>query len=364
MGGIAFYAPMKPPTDPVPSGDRTMARALMTALGELDFGAVHLISEFGSREGKGDPAKQEEILATAEIERKRIAGCISPALWLTYHSYYKAPDLIGPTLSRHWRIPYVLVEATRARSRLHGSYARFAAEAEAACDAADVIFWLTERDRFALQRDRPPRQNLIRLRPFLDLEELPPITERTADTLPVKFLTCGMFRPGDKMKSYEALASALALVHSRCWQLTIVGDGPKHAEIMALFSRFGERVTFAGSLTPDHLAERFASADAFLWPGVNEAFGMVYLEAQAQGCPVLAEDRSGVRDVVRDGGWLVAPDDPPAYAAAIERIIKDPDARVAVGRKGRAQIADDHLLGAARTSLKSGLDPLMEGMNR
>ena len=95
---------------------------------------------------------------------------LRPDLWLTYHSYYKAPDLLGPRLSRQWGIPYVLVEATRASKRLKGPYARFAKAAEAACDAADVIFYLTEYDREALERDRVPGQRLARLRPFLAAE--------------------------------------------------------------------------------------------------------------------------------------------------------------------------------------------------
>lgn len=359
MAGIAFYAPMKPPTDPVPSGDRTMARALMAALGGLGLGPVRLISQLQTREGKGDESRQDEIFHAALAERERLAGEEPPALWLTYHSYYKAPDLLGPAMSRHWAIPYVLVEATRAAKRLTGPYARFAAAAESACDAADVIFFMTERDREALERHRRPRQSLIRLRPFLNRQALGAAGNARADGGPIRFLACAMFRAGDKLDSYTALAAALALVQPDGWTLTIIGDGPRRADVELLFSAFGDRVMFLGALAPEQLADRFASTDMLLWPGVGEAFGMVYLEAQAQGCPVLAEDRPGVRDVVRDGGWLVAPQDPPAFAKAIETLMKDDDARIATGRKGRAQIAADHLLDGARASLKAGLDPLI-----
>ncbi len=359
MAGIAFYAPMKPPTDPVPSGDRTMARALMAALSGVGLGAVRLVSELRTRDSTGEATKQDEIFRAASLEIERLAQEEPPALWLTYHSYYKAPDLLGPALSRHWGIPYVLVEATRAAKRLAGPYARFAAASEAACDAADSIFTMTERDREALERDRPPHQNLIRLRPFLNLENLGVAVNRHADGGPIRFLACAMFRDGDKLASYRALAAALALVRSKAWTLTIIGGGPKRADVEQLFSEFGDRVTFLVALAPEQLGEHFASADMLLWPGVGEAYGMVYLEAQAKGCPVLAEDRPGVRDVVRDGGWLVAPDDPPAFARAIERLMTDDQARLAAGRKARAQIAAEHLLDGARASLKAELDPLM-----
>ena len=72
---------------------------------------------------------------------------------------------------------------------------------------------------------------------------------------------------------------------------------------------------------------------------------MVYLEAQAQGCPVLAEDRPGVREVVRDGGWLVPAGKPSAPTQKRStRLSPNANARLAAGRKGRAQIAADHLL--------------------
>lgn len=353
---------MKPPTDPVPSGDRTMARALVAALSGL--GSVCLISELRTRDGTGEKARQDEIFHAAELEEERLVKKDPPALWLTYHSYFKAPDLLGPALSRHWGIPYALVEATRAHKRLSGPYARFAAAAEAACDAADVIFYLTEYDREALERDRPPHQSLIRLRPFLNRKTLNAAGGRQARDGPVRFLACAMFRDGDKLESYTTLAATLALVKPDGWTLTIIGDGPRRAEVEALFSVFGDRVIFLGALAPDELAGHFASADSLLWPGVGEAFGMVYLEAQAQGCPVLAEDRPGVRDVVRDGGWLVAPDDPATFAVAIETLMTDDEARLAAGRRACRQIAADHLLGAARARLKAGLEPLIGRRSR
>ncbi len=91
-----------------------MARALIAALSGTGLGAVRLISELRTREGKGDRARQDEIFHAAEVERERLTKEDPSALWLTYHCYSKAPDLLGPALSSHWGIPYALVEATRA----------------------------------------------------------------------------------------------------------------------------------------------------------------------------------------------------------------------------------------------------------
>lgn len=359
MPGVAFYAPMKPPDDPVPSGDRTMARALLAALDGAGLGDVRVISRLRSRDGAGDQTKQNAIFAAAELECERLLHETPPDIWLTYHSYYKAPDLLGPRLSRQWGIPYAIVEGTRASSRLAGPYARFAKAAEIACDAADVIFYLTEYDREALERDRVAGQEILRLRPFIAEEALTPVVEHPVASDIIKLVACGMFRAGDKLASYAMLARTLALVQSDAWQLRIIGDGPARSEVQALFSSFGDRVTLAGALNQEGVAGEFQTSDLLVWPGVGEAFGMVYLEAQAQGCPVLAEDRDGVRDVVRDGGWLSPPGDERAYATWIDALIRDPAGRRSAGLRARARVAADHLLPSARATLVTALRPLI-----
>jgi hypothetical protein len=363
MADIAFYAPMKPPDDPTPSGDRTMARALIAALEGCGLGNVAIASRLRSRDADGDMKTQDRLFEAADREIERLAAGRPPALWLTYHSYYKAPDLLGPRLSRLWGIPYALVEGTRASSRLTGPYARFAKAAETACDAAALIFYLTEYDREALERDRVSGQQIVRLRPFLLKDTPAPLPPRNEGDN-ARLVACGMFRHGDKLASYRALATALARVRSMAWSLTIIGDGPARAEIEHLFSPFGRRIVFLGAVGQDAVAEEFRQSDLLVWPGVGEAFGMVYLEAQAQGCPVLAEDRVGVRDVVGAGGWLAPANDPDAYAARLDMLIADHETRRLLGRNGHTEISRRHLLGSARATLSSSLLPLMREPRR
>ena len=249
MSIIAFYAPMKPPDDPVPSGDRTMARALLAALEGAGLGDVHLASRLRSRDGEGDPAAQDRIFEDAEPRssgfppaRGRTSG--SPITPTT-----RRPTCSGRASPGTGAFPMSLIEATRASKRLQGPYARFAKAAEAACDAADVIFYLTEYDREALERDRVAGQRLARLRPFLAAEALPPWQPRPqSDTF--RLLACAMFRPGDKLASYKTLAAALALVRSQAWSLRIIGDGPARAEVEALFSRVRGQGDVSGRSRP------------------------------------------------------------------------------------------------------------------
>jgi len=256
-------------------------------------------------------------------------------------------------------IPYVLIESTRAPKRLTGPWARFAGLSEAACDQAKVIFTMTDRDLPALTAVRPQGQHLRPLRPFLLRDALGPAPDR-ADR-GTRLLAVGMMRFGDKSASFAALARALARVRAPGWHLDIAGDGAARAQVTPLFARFGASVRFLGQLDEDALAAAYRAADVFVWPGVNEAYGMVYLEAQAAALPVLAENRPGVRDVVRAGGILTPPDDPAAYAAAIDALLANPDTARALGQRGRAQIGADHLAPAAQRALWAGLNAALGG---
>lgn len=353
---LAFYAPLKAPDHPVPSGDRAMARALMSAL-EHGGHDVSVASDLRLYDGRGDAQAQERMADQAALEVARLMGTGRQQCWqawLTYHNYYKAPDLIGPTVARLLGIPYLQVESTRARKRLSGAWASFAAAAEAASDAAHTIFYLTHRDAETLRRDAPEGQKLVHLPPFLDRTTLPPRSTQGGAMLAV-----AMMRAGDKLASYALIAETLAaLPATQDWHLDIAGDGPARPEVAALMAPFGARVTFLGALSPDELAAQYASASLLLWPGVNEAFGMTYLEAQAAGIPVVAQDRAGVRDVVY-GPMTPVDAGPAALAQRVQTLLQDPAALHDAGTQARNRIAAQHLLPAAAARLNETLEALL-----
>ncbi|WP_199699383.1 glycosyltransferase family 4 protein [Oleomonas cavernae] len=242
-----------------------------------------------------------------------------PRLWFTYHVYYKAPDLIGPVVARRLGIPYLVAEGSRSPKRAAGPWARGHAQAEAALDAARVILVLNERDRPALAAAQPASQRLVPFPPFLD-PAVWPAAPREATAGPLRLLTVAMMRAGDKRASYDLLAQALELAADLPWTLDIVGDGPARAAVEARFSGLGDRVRWHGLVTDRAvLGSYYAGADLLVWPAVNEAFGMIFLEAALHGCPALAGDFGGVRGVVRPGetGVIVAPGDASALAAAL-----------------------------------------------
>ncbi|MFL5178400.1 MAG: glycosyltransferase family 1 protein, partial [Microvirga sp.] len=168
---VAFYAPMKDPDHPAPSGDRTMARLLLKALGNAGF-RPELASALRSWDRVGDAAFQDEMRRSGGAEADRLVARWTnarpgdrPRLWFTYHLYYKAPDWIGPRVADALRIPYVVAEASRAGKRARGAWAAAHAGAEAALDRADAIFVMTEADREALERHRRNGQRLLELPP-------------------------------------------------------------------------------------------------------------------------------------------------------------------------------------------------------
>jgi glycosyltransferase involved in cell wall biosynthesis len=123
-------------------------------------------------------------------------------------------------------------------------------------------------------------------------------------------------------------------------QLAIVGDGPlRHTlEERASAESVTDAVHFVGRMEHARVLALMARAQLFALPSWDEAFGLVYTEAMAQGTPVLALQGGGPEDFVEDGvsGWLVPAHDPKAIAGVIARVLDDPDGAAAVGAAGRA----------------------------
>ena len=104
------------------------------------------------------------------------------------------------------------------------------------------------------------------------------------------------------------------------------------------------------------LAIGFAGTALMFWPGVNEAIGLIYLEAQAAGVPVLAQDRPGLSDVIAPCLHRPAVEGGPEALAQTMRDLLDtppPPERL------RAQIAARHLLPSAADTLRAALLPVL-----
>lgn len=363
---IAFHAPMKGPDHPVPSGDRTVARLYRQALEQAGF-AVEIASSFRSYDGAGDAGRQAEILPEAARERARIAAEWTahgaPDLWFTYHLYHKAPDLLGPELARHFCIPYVVAEPSHAPKRAVGPWADFFRRAEEGIRAADMVLLATAADAECVAPLRAGKA-LVWMPPFIDDTGWSAAAQPTRGQGPLRLITVAMMRAGDKVQSYRLLAEALARLGAagREFVLDVIGDGSERVAVETAFLHSAMPVTFHGAISDRAvLSRRLAAADIYVWPAVNEAYGMAFLEAQLHGVPVVAGDEGGVSDVVMDGrtGLLVPPRDPAAMAEAVAQLIDAPLRRRALGEAARQFVTGERLLPAAARRLGAALRPLL-----
>lgn len=352
---IAFYSPIKPPGHPVPSGDRLMARLLIRAF-ELAGVDVDVVSEFRSFRREPDAGGMAGLKAEAGAEKARIIAAWQregvPDLFFTYHPYYKAPDLIGRELSRRFAIPYVTAEASYSRRRNESGWSEMQAFVRSAVEAAAVNISMTERDRDGLLSNFPAVKAAI-LPPFLDVA---PFLLHEPAPESGRLVTVAMMRPGDKLDSYRLLASALAEIRDADWSLSIAGDGPARPEVEALFAGFEPgRVIWHGEMEQDEIAHLLSRSSIYVWPGCGEAYGLAYLEAQAAGLPVVAQEIAGVPSVVGDGrtGILTAAGDIGAYASAIRRLLSSDDERERLALGARTLVGRERSLEAASQRLMS-----------
>jgi hypothetical protein len=374
---VAFYAPLKAPDHPVPSGDRRVARLLIAALTRAGH-KVQVASRLRSFDGIGDPERQQrlrrqgEAIAARLIARLRAADAEQrPQAWFTYHPYYKAPDWIGPAVSDALDIPYLIAEASHAAKRAEGPWAAGHAATATAIMAADCVFCLNPVDVGGLMPLVRDRSRLVTLPPFLDTGAYGTpdrATARAALALRLGLqpeaepgspwlIAVAMMRPGDKLQSYRVLGDALAQLLDRDWRLIVVGDGKARDEVEAALAPLGGRVAWVGALAPEDVAPVYAAADICVWPAVNEAYGMALLEAQAAGLPVVAGSGGGVPSIVadRETGLLTRPGDALSFAAALARLLGDAELRAAMGAAARRRVVEHHGIDAAAGRIDTAL---------
>lgn len=143
------------------------------------------------------------------------------------------------------------------------------------------------------------------------------------------------------IKRNADVIEALALVGDRRARLAFLGDGPERASLEALTERLGvrERVHFAGFVRD--IRPTVASANALVLASQREGLARSIMEALALEVPVIASTARGNRELVDpERGILVPVGDPGALAAAMDRIIDDPEEGRRMGARGRARMIE------------------------
>jgi len=178
----------------------------------------------------------------------------------------------------------------------------------------------------------------------------PPGTDKAAPARgssggPPALLAVGALVP---RKGYDVLIAALATLVHLPWHLTVAGDrsrDPATAQrLEADIARLGliDRITLAGAVSDERLDALYDGADLFVLPSRYEGYGMAFAAAIARGLPVIGTDAGAIPEAVpADAGILVPPDNTPALAAALYRLITDADERgrlAAAARSAAAQL--------------------------
>ncbi|MHC1713813.1 MAG: glycosyltransferase family 4 protein [Solidesulfovibrio sp.] len=349
---VAFYAPFKPLDHPDPSGDRTIGRELAATL--VGEGLTLTVpSLFRSRWLSARPVLWLAALgarraALEEASRAKIRA------WLTYHAYYKSPDVIGPYVARELGIPYVIFQGVYSTKPRRSLKTRLGYELNRrSLLAARMVFSNRQLDLKNLRR-LLPENRLAYVRPGIDpgvftFDGAARRAQRRSwgvEDLPV-VVTAAMFRDDVKTKSLTYLFERLGeLARSGLrFALVVAGDGEKRESLAALAEReLPGRHLFLGRVPREELGAIYGAGDVFAFPGIRESLGMVYLEAQAAGLPVVALADGGVPEVVANGktGLLTPPGDDAAYRQALTELLLDRKRRREMGEAAEAFVRERH----------------------
>lgn len=139
-------------------------------------------------------------------------------------------------------------------------------------------------------------------------------------------------------------AAARILQRNPQHHFVVAGEGPDRPALQALIAELGiaSHIDLQGH-TPD-MADFYSSIDVLVSASRQEGLPMAILEGMASGLAPVATTVGAVPQVVRDGetGLLVEPNDPAALAAAIERMIDDPQLRHTLGQNAQQLIAAEY----------------------
>lgn len=365
---IAYYMPFKPLGHPNPSGDLVFGTELYTHLNRAG-NDCRLASRLRCRWIYLHPGTILKLL----LERRRVVQQLRhnrPDIWLSFHCYYKAPDLLGPYCARMLGIPYVIFQgiySTKRRRKLKtrpGFYLN-----KQALLAAQLVFTNKRRDQHNLLR-LLPEERVCYVAPGIHTNDFSfnkndrkISRKKWGITNETVVLSAAMFRPGVKTTGLKTVIESCArlLEQGSNLKLIIAGDGACREELHRYGEKFlNERILFLGKIQRSELSSIYSGADIFAFPGIDESLGMVYLEAQSCGLPIVAySDWGGSEAAVHDKTGLLSPAaSPDLFIENIQRLINSPNLRRELGSRAAIHVRKNHELNTSYSFLDTILHTL------
>jgi D-inositol-3-phosphate glycosyltransferase len=302
----------------------------------------------GPFEGLGKNDLPSQLCAfTAGVLRAEAVR--EPGHYDLVHSHYWLSGQVGWLASERWRVPLIhtfhtlakVKNAAMAEGDEPEPTAREIGEAQVVA-ASDRLIASTDdeaRQLIELYDARP--EQVVTIAPGVDLDRFRPgprAVARAALDLPadaVLLLFVGRLQP---LKAPDVLLRAAAELvrrEPRLRERLVVavlggpsGSGTREPDSLRSLAHslgIADIVRFEPPVPTQRLVDYYRAAEVVVVPSYNESFGLVALEAQACGTPVVAAAVGGLRTAVRDGhsGLLVAGHAPASYADAISRVVDE-----------------------------------------
>lgn len=349
---ITYYMPFKPLGHSNPSGDLITGMELFDFLTSCNHD-IELVSRLRSRWLYRRPWRLIEVA----LERKKIIATLrnhKPDIWLSYHSYYKAPDLLGPHCSSALAIPYVLFQGIYATKRRRSllTLPGFLLNRQALL-SADLVFTNKKVDERNLRR-LLPRHRVRYIAPGIKPEQFvfdpasrKSLREQWQTNSRKVVMTTAMFRPGVKTSGIKQVIDSCAqLVRGgQNILLVVIGDGSTRSLLERTGSKqLGDNILFTGKIPRPELYRYYSGADVFAFPGIQESLGMVYLEAQSTGLPVVAYGNWGAQEAIVDQqtGLLSDAENPEQFTRNIAMLLDNSALRRTMREAAKTHIRHHH----------------------
>ena len=247
----------------------------------------------------------------------------------------------GARRSHHPHLHRSFLSPRLTRTLTSTEYARAWVVAQTGGDADQVR---VVRDGVSLETGIRSEDRAV-LRRDLKLPRKPPLV-----------LHLGMLEPGKGQET--TLRALVALRESRAGAVptvAFIGTGPEEARLHDLCHQLGVRshVEWVGFRT--NVSSYLAAAEHVIVPTHDEGLSWTLLEAMAQRVPVIATAGTAGRELLQDGDnvLLVPPEDPAALAAAMRRLLEEPELAAALARRGWESVCDGWNLEAMLDDLES-----------
>jgi len=283
---------------------------------------------------------------------------ISRTLWLTWKVWRSSGDVFIDV----WMAPYLILWATfsnrhitlmvhhlRAHLESGGLKQAWIAKGETLLvNRAAHILTVSRSSQQQIQGLLKHDVNIDIIPPGFERHQVLGIIQQQKNTETV-FLFVGHLT---KAKGVLDLVKAAALLDKKvAWKLYIVGSATAESETATTLQQLNQeydlqsRIELCGRVSGEELQALYQMADIFVLPSYWEGYGIVFLEAMAEGLPVISTTAGAIPEVVIDGetGLLVEPGDVKALSLAMEKLLLSEEERQLLGQQGQqtALVAPD-----------------------